>query len=383
MPPFIKTKTLKISAVVVLLVVLYALAGFLLVPHVLRNALLEDIPKSLPGIEPAVGEVHFNPFLLELEIKDVSLTGARGTKLVGFERFFVDFQVSSLWHRAYTFKNIEIGRPFVNAVTFKDGQVNLMQLVPKSNPPPKPETKKDEPLPALRIGSFKVSDGVVSYDDQAHPSDFAAHLEPINFELHDFKTGVDGGLFNFTGQSKIGEKVEWHGHLSVQPIESDGEFQIEGLQAHTLWEYLEDRLNFLVNSGSIDVSATYRFAPHDAAQPDVVDLQVDLSKIAVSNLAVRARDADVDWVTLPQFLVSDTHVDLAKQTATVDSVTLTGLKLVTWLEPDGSINLMKFAATPAPACRAGGGTLAHGATGWASGTGRAAMVGHAARVRLA
>ena len=32
---------------------------------------------------------------------------------------------------------------------------------------------------------------------------------------------------------------------------SDGEFQIDGLQAHTIWEYLEDRLNFLVNSGSI------------------------------------------------------------------------------------------------------------------------------------
>jgi len=31
----------------------------------------------------------------------------------------------------------------------------------------------------------------------------------------------------------------------VQPIESDGEFQINGLRAHTIWEYLEDRLNFL------------------------------------------------------------------------------------------------------------------------------------------
>jgi hypothetical protein len=116
--------------------------------------------------------------------------------------------------------------------------------------------------------------------------------------------------------------VEWHGHVSVQPIESDGEFQIDGLQAHTIWEYLEDRLNFLVNSGSIDLNATYKFALRDT-----VDLQVNLAKIAVANLAVRARDADVDWVTLPQLLVSNTSVDLGKQTATVDSFTLTGLKL--------------------------------------------------------
>ena len=343
MPQFIKTKWFRISAAVVLLVVVYALAGFLLVPHLLRNALLDDIPKSLPGIKPAVGEVRFNPFLLQLEIKDFSLADSGGAKLLGFNRFFVDFQVSSLWHRAYTFKNIELGRPFVNAITAKDGQLNLAQLAPKSSPPPKPEPKKDESVPALRLGSFKVSDGLLTYDDRAHASDFAARLEPINFELHDFTTGVDGGRFTFTGQSKLNERVEWHGHVSVQPIESDGEFQIDGLQAHTIWDYLEDRLNFQVNSGSIDLNATYKFALRDA-----IDLKVDVSKIAVANLAVRARDADVDWVDLPQLLVSNTRVDLAQQTANVDSVTVTGLKIVSWLEPDGSINLMKLAATPTP-----------------------------------
>ena len=344
LPNFTKTKSFRISAVIVLLVVLYGLAGFLLVPRVLRSALLEDIPKTLPGIKPQVGQVRFNPFLLQLEIRDFLLSDAGGEKLLGFDRFFIDFEVSSLWHRAYSFANIELAKPFVNAITAKDGQLNLMQLSPKSTPPPKPAPKKDESVPALRIGSFKVSDGLLTYDDRAHPSEFAARVEPINFELHDFTTGVDGGRFNFTGSSKLGERVEWHGHVSVQPIASDGEFQIDGLQAHTIWAYLEDRLNFLVNSGSIDLNATYKFALQDA-----VDLKVDVAKIAVSNLTVRAKNADVDWVTLPQLLVSNTSVDLAAQTARVDSLTLSGLKLITWLEADGSLNVMKLAAlAPAP-----------------------------------
>ena len=350
MPNFIKTKWFRIAAIVVLLIGLYASAGFLLAPRLIRNALLEEIPKTLPGIKPTVGEVRFNPFLLQLEIKDFSLADPSGEKLLGFGRFFVDFEVSSLWHRAYSFANIDLGQPFVNAITAKDGQLNLAQLNPKSVPPAKPEPRKDASVPALRIGSFKVSDGLVTYDDRAHPSDFAARLEPINFELHDFTTGVDGGRFTFTGSSKLGERVEWHGHVSVQPVESDGEFRIDGLQAHTIWAYLEDRLNFLVNSGSIDLNATYKFALRDA-----VDLKVDVSKIAVSNLTVRAKDADADWVTVPQLLVSNTNVDLAKQSVQVDSLTLSGLKLVTWLEADGSLNLMKLAAgapgagTPAPA----------------------------------
>jgi Domain of Unknown Function (DUF748) len=354
---FTKTKAFRIAAVVALLVALYALAGFVAVPRILRSTLMKEIPKTL-AVTPAVGDIRFNPFLFKLEIKDFSLAAPNGEKLLGFGRLFVDFELSSIWHRAYSFAAIDIDAPMVNAVVAQDGRLNLLQLSPKT-PPQKPEQQpenKNAPLPALRIGSFKVSRGLVAYADQSRPSAFEARLEPINFELVNFSTGADGGRFTFTGSSKLGERVEWHGHLSVQPIESDGEFQIDGLLAHTLWEYLEDRLNFLVNSGTIDLNATYKFSLRDA-----VDLQATVAKIAVNDLVVRpklsatesAKESAIDWITVPSLLVSGTTVDLLKRQAHVDSLSLTGVKLVTWLEPDGSFNLLKLAQSPgAPAAAA-------------------------------
>jgi hypothetical protein len=342
---FIKTKTFRIAAVVALLIGLYALAGFLLAPKLARNALMTEIPKVLVGVTPSVGDIHINPFLLQVQVKDFTLTGSQGTKLVGFARLFVDFQVSSLWHRAYTFSNIDIDAPFANAVIFKDGSLNLAQLSPKASDKPAPKSpKSSEPIPALRIGSFKVSQGFLSFDDRRRPSDFATRLEPINFELQNFSTGVKGGLFTFTGMSKLGERIEWHGHLAVQPIESDGEFQIDGLQAHTIWEYLEDQLSFVVNSGKIDVNATYQFSLKDD-----VDLKVDVSKVALTDLAIRPKNSDLDWITVPQLTLSGTTVDLKQRHARSDSLNLAGVKLVTWLEPNGSVNLLKLAAPPAPA----------------------------------
>jgi hypothetical protein len=336
---FTKNKYFRISAVLAILVALYALAGFVLAPTLLRSALMEDIPKSL-GANPRIGEIHVNPFLFRLEIRDFSLAAPDGEKLLGFGRLFVDFELSSIWHRAYSFANIDIDSPSVNAIVSHDGNLNLLQLRPKAAPPEPAQTK--QALPALRIGSFKVSNGLMTYEDRSRPSAFAARLQPINFELQEFTTGVDGGRFTFTGSSKLGERVEWHGHVSVQPLESDGEFQIDGLHAHTIWEYLEDRLNFAVNSGSIDLNATYRFSLKDA-----VDLQAKISRIAVSDLTVRPKGADIDWVTVPSLLVSGTTVDLLKRQAHVDSLSLTGLKLVTWLDPDGSFNLLKLAQPPA------------------------------------
>ena len=353
---FTKTKAFRIAAVAALLVALYALAGFVAVPRILRSTLVTEIPKAL-GATPAVGDIRFNPFLLQLEIKDFSLAAPNGEKLLGFGRLFVDFELSSIWHRAYSFAAIDIDSPMVMAVVAPDGRLNLLQLSPKT-PPEKSEkekpAEKNAPLPALRIGSFKVSRGLLAYADQSRPSAFEARIEPIDFELVNFSTGADGGRFTFTGSSKLGERVEWHGHLSVQPIESDGEFQIDGLLAHTIWEYLEDRLNFQVNSGTIDLNATYKFSLRDA-----VDLQATVEKIAVKDLAVRpkesAKESEIDWITVPSLLVSGTTVDLLKRQAHVDSLSLTGVKLVTWLEPDGSFNLLKLAQSPgAPAKPADG-----------------------------
>jgi hypothetical protein len=336
---FTKTKTFRIAAVVMLLLALYALAGFVLAPRILRSTLMQDIQKTL-GVTPAVGEIRINPFLFQLEIKDLSLAAPNGGKLLGARRLFVDFELSSIWHRAYSFAVIDLDAPFVNAIVSQDGTLNLLQLKPKSASAAAPKEKK-EPLPAIRIGSFKVSKGLVTYDDHSRPSEFADRMEPINFELTNFTTGVEGGRFTFTGTSKLGERMEWHGHLSVQPIESDGEFQIDGLRAHTIWEYLEDRLNFTVGSGTLDLYATYKFTLKDA-----VDLRATVSKIAVSDLAVRPKGADIDWITVPSLVLSDTTVDLSKRQAHADSLMLSGLKLVTWLEPDGSFNLLKLMQSP-------------------------------------
>jgi Domain of Unknown Function (DUF748) len=337
---FAKTKTFRILCAVALLLGVYALAGFWAAPKLLRSTLAKQIPQALPGVTPTLGEIRVNPFLFQVEIRDFFLSGANGTKLVGFGRLFVDFEVSSIWHRAYTFSHIDIAAPFANAVIFKDGSLNLSQLSPK--PAAKPEPKTAEPVPALRIGSFKVTQGFLSFDDRRRQSDFATRLEPINFELQNFSTGVEGGRFTFTGASKLGERIEWHGHVSVQPIESDGEFQIDGLLAHTIWEYLEDQLNFQVNSGKIDLNATYRFALKDD-----VDLKVDLSKVALTELSVRPKDSSVDWINLPELVLSGTSVDLKQRQAHSDLLSLKGLKLVTWLDPDGSFNLLKLAASPA------------------------------------
>ncbi len=334
-PKIFKMKIARILAAVALAVVLYAAAGFVIAPKMLRSALLEDIPKTL-GVKAAVGDIHINPFLLQAEIKDFALSDDGG-KLLGFERLFVDFQFSSLWHRAYSFANIDIAAPYVNATVARDGTLNLLALRPKSKPV---QTRAVHgTLPPVRVDSLNITRGSADFVDHSRPSEFAAHLEPIDFQLRNFTTGREGGLFALKGSSKLGEHVNWQGHLSVQPLESDGEVRIGGLLARTIWTYFEDRLNFVIASGSIDLDARYKFSAGDN-----VDLTVDVSKVAMTDLAVRPRDSETEWIGIPTTTLSGANLDLARRQAQVNALSMTGLKMAAWLEPDGSLNLLKLAA---------------------------------------
>jgi hypothetical protein len=348
LPQFLKSKTFLVIAIIALLVGVYAMAGFWLAPRLMRNALMEEIPKTFEGIKPSVGKIRINPFLLHVEVNDFILTGARGTQLVGFKRLFIDFEaLASIWHRAYSFKNIDLTEPFANAVVFKDGHVNLEQLSPKPKPEPKPEAKKGQAIPAARIGLFKVAQGYLSFEDRRRPSDFATRLAPINFELQNFSTGVDGGHMIFAAVSKLDERIEGKARISVQPIESAGEIRITSLQAHTLWDYLKDQLNFQVNSGKIDLNATYQFSYNDK-----VDLKVQVPKASLTALAVRPKNSEMDWIEVPEAILSGAALDLAKQRVHADSLNISGLKVEAWLEPDGSLNLLKLAPSPTPAAAA-------------------------------
>jgi hypothetical protein len=371
---FLTSRYRLILAVVLGLIVVYALVGFLLAPKLLRSALLEQIPKTL-NLTPSVGEIRINPFLLRLEMKDFSLAEKGGDRLLGFDRLFVEVRFASLWHRALMFKDIQLDAPFVNAVVGADGALNLLKLQPQTPPPPPEE--KPQPLPRIQIDDFKVSRGALSYDDRSREPHFEKRLEPISFDLSDFTTQASGGTFSLTAATKAGERFEWKGSLAVQPVASEGELRVIGLHARTIWEYIDEQVAFSIDGGSIDVDAHYRFALRDA-----VDLQLDLSKFAVTDLAISPKSAgaatppaagvaaavgagappvvngDSEWVVLPHLELAGLSLDLVKRQVQIESLDLTQLKLLTWLEADGSLNLQKLAASPAPPAPAAGATVA-------------------------
>ena len=333
---WMKSKWLLLAGLLVLAVGAYALIGFKLVPKLIRSQAMDyaqtELKKPL-----SLGEIRFNPFTFELDMRDIVLQDA-GKPLLSLQHLFVDFQISSLFKRAFVFNTVLLDKPFARAIIKPDGSLNLADLLPKE--------KNDDPLPNVWIGDFTVNAGQVNFADQSRALKPEKVLTPISFSLKDFKTRDDGGGFVLAAASDVGERFEWRGSLSLEPVASKGNFKVEAFKAVSAYEFLSEELPFQLTDGSFSLSGDYDFSILGKSGPRLL---VNLPSIRADALAIRPKNGAEDWLRLPSVVLNDTRIDLNKQTAKVAAINLQGVQAKVWLNPDGSLNIERlFAAEGAP-----------------------------------
>lgn len=344
-------KLILLLAVALLLVALYALLGFWALPKFVRGKAIDYVAQTLHR-DLAIGQLRFNPFTFELDARDVAVrepdAAAGAGPLLAFGHAHVDFQLSSLWRRAYVFRSVLLEKPSVRALVREDGSLNLADLVP-------PSDDDDSPMPALEIGEFTLRDGQADLADHSRRLKPEKTLAPINFSLRDFRTTAESGGFQLTATSQQGERFDWSGKLNLQPLSSSGSFKVAALQASSLYEFLSDELPMELSAGTIDLDGTYVFSAGDGSD---TQLDLGLPRIQVAGLALRAKGQAQDWVRVPTAALENTRVSLGGRSVAIDALRLQGLSAQVWLERDGSINLTRLfggeeaAAAPAPAAPA-------------------------------
>ena len=341
MGALMRSKLVIGAAIVAALVGLYALLGFKLAPGIVRKQAVKFAQEQY-GRELALGEIRIHPFKLQLEAHDAAFPDSDGERMLGFQRLFVDFELSSLWKRAFYFRDVRVESPYVRALIRPDGSMNFADLASKE-----PPADDDEP-PAIWIAALDVDGGVVDFLDLARRRPFERRLAPVTFALQDFRTTPEGGEFRLSARSESDEQFDWKGHIALAPIvSSDGEFTIADLRAAGVGEFLGEALPFNLANGLIDLGGRYRMALGAATEAELT-----LPTIELDELALRARGIDQEWIRIPTIVVSETAVRLPARSVTIGRVAATGLTAQAWLDTDGTINLTKLFASSEPAAGA-------------------------------
>ena len=328
----------RLLGTVAALLILYALAGFLLVPRLARSGIDGYVRDTLHR-QVSIAALRFNPFTLTAELRGVALSEADGAPIAGFERLVINAELSSIFHWAWTFKEIRIDNPSVSAVINADGSLNLDRLkppTPAGRPPPAPSVS----IPAIRIGLFAVRAGRVHFEDRSRGKPFTATLQPIEFTLEDFRTTPQyQNSYQFKGATLSGERLTWAGEFTVQPLGSRGSFAVRGLKAATIAAYLQDSLPFDLPSGVLDIQGEYRIALGAN-----LGLSIQLPALQLHDVGIAPKEGDeaLPWIRVPVLSVSDARIMLGERQVSVGKLEAVGAQLTVWRDADGQLNLQRL-----------------------------------------
>ena len=153
----------RIGITVLVLLLIFTIGGFLVVPHVLRGILTGQVATSLHR-PVTVGTIRFNPYTLRLQVNDL-LVGGHGNEkpLAAFAHLDLKAGWSSLFRIKPIFKEFTLDKPAINVVRKADGTFNFSDLlVPSAAPTPQAPSK---PL-KFQVSNIRIHDGDVAFDDE-------------------------------------------------------------------------------------------------------------------------------------------------------------------------------------------------------------------------
>ncbi len=251
-------------AVLGALTALYAFAGFVVVPRVARQQLIQYGKRDLQA-QVRIGSIHFNPFTLRAELSNFALSTRDGAPLVRFARLDVVAALSSLWwHGVLTLEQVQLDQPALEVAVAGDGALNWARLTP-ATPAPAPGAAKVSSSAhgssALRIEALHIRAGRIHFEDRSRGQPFSTVLDPIELDLLDFHSTPDfANRVHLSARTTAGESLDFNGEFSLQPFASAGALQLSALKAATITAYLQNELPFAVLDGSLDARLSYRWS---------------------------------------------------------------------------------------------------------------------------
>ncbi len=323
----------KGAIITAILILLYAIFGFLIAPSILKSNLISGIAEQL-GRNASVNELKVNPFVLSVTVRGFEMSEPDGERFVGFEELYVNFQLSSIFRRAYTFDEIRLIAPDARVKVFPDGSLNFSDLLASSDVAEPPPDQSNELTPVL-IFRLQIEQGRLAFSDLARPTPFKTEFFPIQITLNNFSTCKDSkSPYAFTATTGEGEILSWEGNFSVNPLRSEGRFALTGIKLRTLWKYVQHQVGFEVTSGSIDMAARYDMdASGEAFHFEVIDGELKLNEFKLAE-----KGLDDTLVSVPFFSVQGAHIDLSNREAVCVSVKSRDARFKAWLTSGGTFN---------------------------------------------
>jgi uncharacterized protein involved in outer membrane biogenesis len=319
--------------------VMFAIAGFLILPPILKSVLTGKLSELLQR-EVTIQEIRVNPFALSARVTGFSIKDRGSSEpFVSFEELYLNLEAISLFKGGPVLSEILLKAPHATIIRNKDLTYNFSDLLeafgakPPDKPKPPPESK---PL-RFSLNNIQILDGGLDFKDLPKDTDhtvrnltitipFVSNL-PSFVDIHvqpSFQATVNGTPVVLTGKTK--------------PFRDSHETQLDiemnGIDIPRYVEYIPVELKFKILSASLDSKLALSFIQYPDKGPAlVVAGRVALNKLAITDLTERP------LLRFPLLDVTIESVDVFAKKVSLTSVLLQSPEAHLWRDRSGILNL--------------------------------------------
>jgi len=334
-------KSLRITSIALSTVALYALLLGLLTPYLLKDK-LPTIVSENSSYSMQVEDIIINPFYLSLEVKQLTILDKNKEDFTGFNRLFVNFQISSLFHWLWAFDEFTIDSPRFHYQLYQDNSTNIDELIGAQDSTPKKDNAKDDAIAEVLVALLNIDKLSLRFTDHSKQEPFDAHIGPINIGLENFTTQRElNSPYKLKATSAggvIGSSLEWEGHVTILPLRSSGKIKIDDISLPTLYQYFKEELPTDLSSGKLDINAEYAI---DLSQQDML-LNVKNASMLFTDLFIKRKGVDVDDVQLANLAVNGLNYSSSENQVKLTEIALSDSLINVIRNKDGGLNLLQL-----------------------------------------
>jgi hypothetical protein len=247
--PLIRRIALYVLLPVALLLGLYTLVGFTLLPA-LAQWKLPSLVQEKTGAKLTLGEVRFNPFRFILEADGVRLLDAGDQPLLSLEKLYVDASLTdSLAARRPLIRKIRLSTPQVHWQRLADGASNFSRLFANF---PAGESESAPP----QIDRLRLEKGALEFVDEARHQTIA--LRELEFDAKNLLAETGTAVpFTLEAVSGEGETLDVNGTVQLAPWALHGEGRLDKLRLPFWWSYFGGAEGLALENGSLALDTPF------------------------------------------------------------------------------------------------------------------------------
>ncbi|MFZ2853670.1 MAG: DUF748 domain-containing protein [Rhodocyclaceae bacterium] len=309
-----------------------SIAGFFIVPPVLKSVLLDKLSEALHRPVSIQG-ISFNPYTLSLQIDGFVVDEKDGGEPVaGFDRLYANLESSSLFRGGPVVSEIRLEGARLRIVRLADQRYNFSDLIDEMLAKPESTT----PLLPFSLNNIQLSGGAIEFDDrplgkQHVVSDINLTLPFISslpyaveiFVEPAFSAKVDGASLALKGKSKPFAKSH----------ESELVLDLDDFPIGKYLDYSPLQLPIKVHAGALDGDLRLLFLQQQE-KPSTLGLS---GSVALKDLRI-SESTDLPLVSVKRLDLLMGSADLLNRNFVVDRIAIDSPEIHARVGRQGTIN---------------------------------------------